>query len=91
MVVNPKGMSNGMERMLRMMSEDKGLSTMPKILELNMTHGLILKINSLRITDEAIASLMAEQLLDNALLSAGLVADTSALIDRMYKLMERTN
>ncbi len=91
MVVNPKGMSNGMERMLRMMSEDKGLNTMPKILELNMTHGLILKINSLRITDEAIASLMAEQLLDNALLSAGLVADTSALIDRMYKLMERTN
>ncbi|MEI7885213.1 MAG: molecular chaperone HtpG [Clostridia bacterium] len=91
MVVNPKGMSNGMERMLRMMSEDKGMNTMPKILELNMTHGLILKINSLRVTDEAIASLMAEQLLDNSLLSAGLVADTSAMIDRMYKIMERTN
>jgi TNF receptor-associated protein 1 len=56
-------------------------------LEINPAHAVTRKLDAMRLESPARARLMAEQLLDTALISAGLLEDPTALVKRTYELM----
>lgn len=57
-------------------------------LEINPRHAVIKKLAAVRKSDADKAELVAEQLLDNALIAAGLLEDPSRMIARLNKLLE---
>jgi molecular chaperone HtpG len=59
------------------------------ILEINPRHELVKKVNHLRQNDADLAKLLSEQILDNALLSAGLLDDPQRVVTRTEKIMAR--
>jgi TNF receptor-associated protein 1 len=59
------------------------------ILEINPRHELVKKVNHLRQKDADLAKLLSEQILDNALLSAGLLDDPQRVVARTEKIMAR--
>ena len=72
-------MSSGMRQIMQMLEKDKE-NAMPNMnnnltLEINTNHILLVKLNITRKTDIGLAALIAKQLLDNTLLSAGLLED----------------
>jgi HSP90 family molecular chaperone len=58
-------------------------------LEINPRHPLIRKLAEASVANPELAGLVARQLLDNALISAGLLDDARDTISRMNKLMEK--
>ena len=81
-------MTPQMRQMMKAMKPDE--VTAPKvILEINPRHGLVKKLNSLRASDADLATLLSEQILDNALLSAGLLDDPQRVVARTEKIMAR--
>uniref|UniRef100_A0A5S6QGL5 Uncharacterized protein n=1 Tax=Trichuris muris TaxID=70415 RepID=A0A5S6QGL5_TRIMR len=50
-------------------------------------HQVIVKLNRLRESDPSIAVVIAEQIYDNALVSAGLVSDVQSVVGRVNKLI----
>lgn len=56
-------------------------------LEFNPNHELVAKLNSLRKENEEVASQVAGQLADNALMAAGMVKDPSSIIAGMNSLL----
>ena len=56
-------------------------------LEFNPNHELVAKLNSLRKEDSEVASQVAGQLADNALMAAGMVKDPSSIIAGMNSLL----
>lgn len=59
-------------------------------MEINPNHSLIVGLNSLRKVDLAKANLVVRQLLDNTLLSCGLLIDSTDFVKRVNSLMEST-
>jgi molecular chaperone HtpG len=57
-------------------------------LEINPRHPVIRKLAALRRSDADKAELVAEQLLDNALIAAGLLEDPTRMIARLNRLLE---
>lgn len=57
-------------------------------LEFNPRHPLIKRLSEAHATTPQTARLVAEQLLDNALLSAGLLNDPSAMVSRLNELLQ---
>lgn len=57
------------------------------LLEINPRHPLIVKLNEARAARPELAAKVAEQLLDNALISAGLLDDPSAMVKRLNSLL----
>ena len=57
-------------------------------LELNPRHDLIKELAKARETKPELAKLLGEQLLDQSLLSAGLLEDQRGLVERGLKIME---
>ena len=58
-------------------------------LEINPRHALVRKLSEIRENNPDVAKLVAAQLLDNALISAGLLDDARETIKRMNSLMEK--
>ena len=61
----------------------------PQVLEINPKHPIIISLAQSR-TDEAdikLSKLIAEQLFDNALISAGLIEDSREMIPRLNKIL----
>ena len=58
-------------------------------LEVNPSHPVIVKLFSLKDADVNLATLIAEQVLDNALIAAGLVDDSRVMLPRLNALLER--
>jgi TNF receptor-associated protein 1 len=84
-----KFMTAQMRRMMKAMKKDGGPDEPVKVnLEINPRHAVIKKLATLRGTDADKAELVAEQLLDNALIAAGLMEDPSRMIARLNKLLE---
>ncbi len=81
-------MTGTMQRVMQMVNKDTA-ALGRKALEINSRHKLIKGLEELRAKDEDFARLAAEQLYDNALISAGLIADPRDMVDRMYRIMER--
>ena len=61
------------------------LTGMALTLEINPAHGIIRKLNRMRKNKPDLAATVAEQVLDNALISAGLLATGN--LDRINSLM----
>ena len=82
------GMTAQMRQMMQAMSPGEPLPPLKVELELNPRHGLIHALAEARERNPELAKVVAEQLLDNALLSAGLLDDRVSLISRGFRLME---
>lgn len=88
--LNPdKFMTATMRRMMKMMSKDAGTADKPVAvkLELNPRHPLVHKLDALRESNPALAKLVAEQVLDNTLIAAGLLDNPRGMTQRIYELL----
>lgn len=89
LLINLNGyMTSSMQRVMQAVNKDFG-SMGGKALEINPRHEIIKGLESLRQKDEEFAKLAAEQIYDNALAAAGLAVDPRAMVDRMYRILER--
>ncbi|MSU65581.1 MAG: molecular chaperone HtpG [Opitutus sp.] len=83
-----KFMSPQMRRMMKAMNKEGGDSPLRVNLEINPRHAVIKRLFETHTSTPEKAKLVAEQLLDNALISAGLLEDTTAMVARLNKLLE---
>jgi molecular chaperone HtpG len=84
-----KFMSAQMRRMMRAMKKSGEADEPVRVnLEINPRHAVIKRLAATRTSDVERAGLIAEQLLDNALLAAGLLEDPSRMVGRLNKLLE---
>jgi molecular chaperone HtpG len=92
-IVNPDGyMTSTMERVMQAAQMEKGEQLQDlgnKNLEINGAHPLIKQLSMLRGTDEEFAKSVIEQILDNALIQAGLIVDPRKMVERSYHILER--
>jgi len=78
-----------LRRMMKAMKKDGAADEPVKVnFEINPRHAVIKHLAALRTSDAAKAELVAEQLLDNALIAASLLEDPSRMIARLNKLLE---
>ncbi len=86
----PEGeMTPQMRQMMRVLKKDDELSAPEVILEINPRSALIRNLAGLKDKDGETAGLIAQQLLDNTLLSAGLIEDPQPVITRSMQIMEK--
>jgi molecular chaperone HtpG len=83
-----KGMSPHLRRMMKAMNKEGNDSPLRVNLEINPRHPVIRRLAATRAQAPEKAKLVAEQVLDNALVSAGLLDDASQMVARIYKLLE---
>jgi TNF receptor-associated protein 1 len=90
-VREPEGALNAsMRRMMKMMGQDAPDTATPKPdFEVNPDHPVIVGVERLRHKDEALAKQVAAQLLDNAMVAAGLIEDPRAVLGRLNSLLEK--
>ena len=90
-VREPEGAMNAsMRRMMKMMGQDAPEMAAPKPdFEINPDHPVIVGVERLRHKDEALATQVAAQLLDNAMVAAGLIEDPRAVLGRLNLLLEK--
>jgi TNF receptor-associated protein 1 len=83
-----KFMSAHMRRMMKAMNKE-GVDAPVKVsLEINPRSAVMKRLFETHTAAPDRAKLVAEQILDNALISAGLLEDASPMVARMYKLLE---
>jgi molecular chaperone HtpG len=83
-----KFMSPHMRRMMKAMNKDGADSPLRVNLEINPRSVVMKRLFETHTTAPERAKLVAEQILDNALISAGLLDDATSMVARMYKLLE---
>lgn len=83
-----KFMSPHMRRMMKAMNKDGAASPLRVNLEINPRHVVIKRLAKGRDASPEKSKLVAEQILDNALISAGLLEDPTTMVARLYKLLE---
>jgi TNF receptor-associated protein 1 len=80
----------GMRRVLKAMQKDGAAVPDATLdLEINPRHIVIVRLDAMRRTDEALATTVAEQVLDNARVAAGLLDDPRTMLGRLNTLLER--
>ena len=63
---------------------------LPKqVLEVNPAHAVVVRLHAIRDSQPELARAVAEQLVDNALIAAGLVDDSRTMLPRLAGLVER--
>ena len=83
-----KFMSPHLRRMMKAMNKEGADSPLRVNLEINPRHAVIKHLAATVATNPERAKLVAEQILDNALISAGLLDDPTKMVQRLYKLLE---
>lgn len=84
-----KFMTSSMRRILKAMNRENDAQTNFKHdLELNPRHALIARLHRIRQNNGALAAKVAEQLFDNARVSAGVMEDPRHMLKRMNELLE---
>jgi len=68
--------------------EYDGVELLCRMREINPRHAVIKRLFETHTASPEKAKLVAEQLLDNALISAGLLDDATAMVARLNKLLE---
>jgi molecular chaperone HtpG len=87
-LVPADGMSPQMRQMMKAM--DENFKDEVKVeLEINPRHPLVRKLAEAKDTNPELAKLVSRQLLDNALIAAGLLEDARDTVSRMNTLMEK--
>ncbi|GHC07783.1 molecular chaperone HtpG [Cerasicoccus arenae] len=84
-------MSASMRKIMRSMGRNDEMpeDSISVNLEINPRHGLIKHLSTLRESNEDTAKLIAEQLLDNALISAGMLDDPRSMVNRLNAILEK--
>jgi TNF receptor-associated protein 1 len=77
-----------MRRLMKAMNKDGSQAPLRVNLEINPRHAVIRRLSELQTSAPDKARLVAEQILDNALISAGLLDDASGMVKRLYKILE---
>jgi TNF receptor-associated protein 1 len=77
-----------MRRLMKAMNKEGAETPLQVNLEINPHHAVIKRLEELRSSAPEKAKLVAEQILDNALISAGLLDDAPSMVKRLYKLLE---
>ena len=85
-----KVMTPSMRRMMKAMKQDVNMQNSVN-LEINTKHELIKNLSALKDKDADTAKLVAEQILDNALIAAGYLEDPRDMVSRVYKLLEKVS
>src|SRR5436190_7523184 len=83
-----KFMSPHMRRMMKAMNKDGADSPLRVNLEINPRSAVMKRLFETHTSNAERAKLVAEQLLDNALISAGLLDDATTMVARLNKLLE---
>ena len=87
-LVPADGMSPQMRQMMKAM--DENFKDEVKVeLEINPRHPLVRKLSEAKDANPELAKLVSRQLLDNALIAAGLLEDARDTVSRMNTLMEK--
>jgi molecular chaperone HtpG len=86
-------MTPSMRRLMRLMRERDQANELPELqpvnLELNPKHPLIARLDAMRETSPEVASDIAMQLYDNAMMSAGFLENPQEMVRRINKLLEK--
>jgi len=82
-------MTSSMRRILKATGKADELKAVSLALEINPRHSIITRLAAQRQGDAALAGQVAEQLLDNALVAAGLMEDPRLMLKRLNELLER--
>jgi len=80
--------SASFRRMMKFADPSRPQKLPKQRLEINTSHPIIIKLNSVRRLNPAFASLIAEQVFDDALIAAGLLEDPRAMLGRLNDIME---
>lgn len=83
-----KFMSPHMRRMMKAMNKEGAETPLRVNLEINPRHNVIKRLAAAQTSSPEKATLVAEQILDNALVAAGLLEDPTTMVARIYKLLE---
>ena len=83
-----KFMSPQMRRMMKAMKKDGADEPVNVTLEINPRSVVMKRLFETHATSPDKAKLVAEQILDNSLISAGLLDDATPMVARLYKLLE---
>ncbi len=83
-----KFMSPHMRRMMKAMNKDGAETPLRINLEINPRHPVIQRLAAAHTASPEKAGLVADQILDNALIAAGLLEDPTQMVARIYKLLE---
>lgn len=95
MIVNAdKMMTAQMRKMMKAMQQKTGGPDMmggepPVKLQINPRHSLVKNLAELRESNGDLATLISQQLLDNARMAAGLLEDPSQMLQRNYQILEQ--
>jgi molecular chaperone HtpG len=85
-----KFMTANMRRILKAMKQDGPEPAAAKHdFEINPAHPIISRLDAMRQKDSALAASVAEQILDNARVAAGLLEDPGAMLTRLNQLLEK--
>lgn len=80
-------MSTNMRRMMKAMNRRDATGPVRVNLEVNPSHPVIKRLHATHTASPETASLVAQQLLDNALLAAGLLDDPTTMVTRLNQLL----
>ena len=83
-----KFMSPHMRRMMKALNKEGADSPLRVNLEINPRSAVMKRLFETHTAAPEKAKLVAEQILDNALISAGLLDDATPMVSRLYKLLE---
>ena len=85
-----KFMTSTMRRIMKSMKKENEADTpFKQDLEINPSHPIMNRLEKMRHADTALASKVAEQVLDNARVAAGLLEDPRAMLKRLNELLEQ--
>jgi TNF receptor-associated protein 1 len=85
-----KFMTSSMRRIMKSMKKDaEEQSPFKQDLEINPSHPIMNRLEKMRHTDAALATKVAEQVLDNARVAAGLLEDPRTMLKRLNELLEQ--
>lgn len=84
-------MTSTMRKMLKHMERERGTASaaFKSDLEINPRHPIIARLDKTRQADATLAGKVAEQILDNALVAAGLLEDPRNMLKRLNELLEQ--
>jgi len=80
--------SSNIRQMLIMMELEGRKAPVPaQKLEINPQHPIILGLNSMRETNPELAKIIARQVLDNAMIAAGILTEPRSMVDRITEIL----
>jgi molecular chaperone HtpG len=84
-------MTANMRRIMQAMNKEgeEAMPTIPPVkFQINPRHKLILNLNGLRTENKELASLVVEQIFDNALATGDMLEDPREMVARSYQILE---